>query len=76
MRMIEERTKDPSRGQLSQQERKAIIMDAFFATDNFWCGGRELTEFEIETRVLTKVFCMDFAQRSWSDTEYVPLSAL
>jgi len=65
--MIEDWTKDPSYGQLSQQKRKAIIMDAFFATDNLCFGRRTLTDFEIKARVLAEVFCMVFAERSWSE---------
>jgi hypothetical protein len=67
MQIIQEWKNDPSRGGLTQKDRKTFIESAFFETDEDYFGKRQLTDQEIKVRALTKVFYKVLAEEPWSE---------
>ncbi|KAH6872551.1 hypothetical protein BKA58DRAFT_358780 [Alternaria rosae] len=67
MHIIQEWKNDPSRGQLTQKDRKTFIENAFFETDELYFGRRMMTDLEIKLRALTKVFYKVLAEEPWSE---------
>jgi hypothetical protein len=67
MQVIQEWKNDPSRGGLTQKDRKAFIESAFFETDEDYFGKRQLSDHEIKVRALTKVFYKVLAEEPWSE---------
>jgi hypothetical protein len=67
MHIIQDWKNDPSRGQLTQKDRKTFIENAFFETDELYFGQRMMTDLEIKLRALTKVFYKVLAEEPWSE---------
>ncbi|RMZ73380.1 hypothetical protein GMOD_00007887 [Pyrenophora seminiperda CCB06] len=68
MHIIQEWKNDPSRGQLTQKDRKTFIETAFFETDEYYFGQRmHMTDYDIKLRALTKVFYKVLAEEPWSE---------
>ena len=67
MDIIREWKDDPTRGQLTQRDRKVFIETAFSDTDDMYFGNRLLSDHEIRLRALTKVFYKVLAEEPWSE---------
>jgi hypothetical protein len=67
MHIIQEWKNDPSRGGLTQKDRKTFIESAFIETDEDYFGKRQLSDQEIKVRALTKVFYKVLAEEPWSE---------
>ncbi|KAH7071009.1 hypothetical protein FB567DRAFT_539109 [Paraphoma chrysanthemicola] len=67
MHIIQSWKNDPSRGQLTQKDRKAFIETAYAETDQSYFGMRGLSDQEIKLRALTKVFYKVLAEEPWSE---------
>ncbi|CAE7175116.1 hypothetical protein CFE70_005275 [Pyrenophora teres f. teres 0-1] len=67
MNIIQEWKNDPSRGQLTQKDRKTFIETAFSETDELYFGQRMMTDYELKLRALTKVFYKVLAEEPWSE---------
>jgi hypothetical protein len=67
MDIIKEWKNDPSRGQLTQRDRKVFIETAFNDTDEVFFSRRMMTDQDIKLRALTKVFYKVLAEEPWSE---------
>ena len=67
MQVIAEWKDDPSRGNLTQKDRKAFIENAYNETDDIYFNRRQLSDQEIKLRALTKVFYKILAEEPWSE---------
>jgi hypothetical protein len=67
MQIIQDWKNDPTRGQLTQKDRKTFIETAYFETDQLFFGRRPLGEHDIKLRALTKVFYKVLAEEPWSE---------
>lgn len=67
MQVIADWKNDPSRGNLTQKDRKAFIENAYIETDELYFSRRQLSDQEIKLRALTKVFYKILAEEPWSE---------
>lgn len=67
MKVINDWKNDPSRGSLTQKDRKTFIENAYNETDEIYFGRRQLLDQEIKLRALTKVFYKILAEEPWSE---------
>jgi hypothetical protein len=67
MQIIQDWKNDPSRGQLTQRDRKIFIETAFKETDEMFFSRRMMTDQDIKLRALTKVFYKVLAEEPWSE---------
>ncbi|KAF2824139.1 hypothetical protein CC86DRAFT_297400 [Ophiobolus disseminans] len=67
MHIIQEWKNDPTRGQLTQKDRKSFIETAYSETDDSFFGRRRLSDHEIKLQALTKVFYKVLAEEPWSE---------
>jgi hypothetical protein len=67
MHIISEWKNDPTRGQLTQRDRKTFIETAYSETDEMFFGRRMMTDHDIKLRALTKVFYKVLAEEPWSE---------
>lgn len=67
MKVIADWKNDPSRGNLTQRDRKSFIDNAYLETDEMYFGMRQLSDQEIKLRALTKVFYKILAEEPWSE---------
>lgn len=67
MQVIADWKNDPSRGNLTQRDRKSFIENAYIETDELYFSRRQLSDQEIKLRALTKVFYKILAEEPWSE---------
>ncbi|KAJ4399228.1 hypothetical protein N0V91_009601 [Didymella pomorum] len=67
MQVIADWKNDPSRGSLTQKDRKTFIENAYNETDELYFSRRQLSDQEIKLRALTKVFYKILAEEPWSE---------
>lgn len=67
LKIIGEWKDDPSRGSLTQKERKHFIETAYSETDQLYFGQRVMSDNDIKLRALTKVFYKVLAEEPWSE---------
>ncbi|KAF2621365.1 hypothetical protein BU25DRAFT_495799 [Macroventuria anomochaeta] len=67
MQVIADWKNDPSRGSLTQKDRKTFIENAYIETDELYFSRRQLSDQEVKLRALTKVFYKILAEEPWSE---------
>jgi hypothetical protein len=67
-KILEDFKNDPSKGPLTQDDRKRFIDAAYMQTDEEFFGNRTLNDHELKMRAMTKVFYKVLAEEPWTDS--------